>query len=441
MTSIVLKWWRAALAAMITLLVPIFAHAYTSGRPLEREAARIRQLLFDGKFAELEAVERRTRDLSLVVSDGQQLRSAYAQAVANAWPFLITGDPQSELVQLRSRVSAWEKMFPGSNAARIAEASYFLQDAWRARGGNYAYAVGDNAWSVYNKDVLEAARILDGMGRDARDQPEWYVMRLAVMRLGKPNDADYERLLDEALGRYPRYLSIFFEAAAYYAPRWHGSNAKLNAFIEKAASMSRPWLGDAMYARLQWSVWTGDMFRNGQASWPRMKSSFGEIVKAYPDTWNLNNFANFACMAHDAATTREQLKRIEGSVTIEAWDSMDFYAKCKAWALAERAQPSALATTPESLACNVGPVEKKILESSWLLYSCNDGASLVLVAPSGSTAFPFVFMFQYTSQGYRLSGEGAGSKAVTDQVLEVLNALTARDVANLVDLTKRAEKK
>jgi hypothetical protein len=71
----------------------------------------------------------------------------------------------------------------------------------------------------------------------------------------------------------------------------------------------------------------------------------------------------------------------------------------------------------------------------WLLYSCDDGKSLVVVSAPGSPAAPFYFMLWAQGAGYHLSGEGTGSKALTDAALKELKALSDKDIAGLVAQT------
>ncbi|MES2316671.1 MAG: hypothetical protein V4631_04185 [Pseudomonadota bacterium] len=84
-----------------------------------------------------------------------------------------------------------------------------------------------------------------------------------------------------------------------------------------------------MYARLHWSGQSVDMFADGQTDWPRMKAGFMVLMKDYPDSWNRNNYAKFACRAKDWATTDEQIKLIGPNVIQAAWNER--YDYCKYW--------------------------------------------------------------------------------------------------------------
>ena len=57
------------------------------------------------------------------------------------------------------------------------------------------------------------------------------------------------------------------------------------------------------------------------------------VLTRYPDAWNLNNYARFACFAKDIRTARELLKRTEGDVVPEAWQPPGLRKICSDWAL------------------------------------------------------------------------------------------------------------
>jgi hypothetical protein len=102
----------------------------------------------------------------------------------------------------------------------------------------------------------------------------------------------------------------------------------------------------------------------------------------------------------------------------------------KRWLLILAALPLVTNAGPP-LKCDVGPVTKVFGSVPWLVYSCNDASSVVLVSAPGSPAMPFFFSFTLEGTAYRLRGEGTGSKAVTDAALKELQALSATDIMTL----------
>jgi hypothetical protein len=102
----------------------------------------------------------------------------------------------------------------------------------------------------------------------------------------------------------------------------------------------------------------------------------------------------------------------------------------KRWLLSLVAVPLVANAAPP-LNCGVGPVTRVFGSVPWLVYSCNDATSVVLVSAPGSPAMPFYFIFSLEGSAYRLRGEGTGSKAATDAALRDLQALSASDVLAL----------
>ena len=102
----------------------------------------------------------------------------------------------------------------------------------------------------------------------------------------------------------------------------------------------------------------------------------------------------------------------------------------KRWLLSLAALPL-LGNAAQPLQCDVGPVMKVFGSVPWLVYSCNDASSLVVVSAPGSPASPFYFTFSLEGTAYRLRGEGTGSKTATDAALKDLQVLSAADIQGL----------
>ncbi len=113
-----------------------------------------------------------------------------------------------------------------------------------------------------------------------------------------------------------------------------------------------------------------------------------------------------------------------------------------ALAVASLATPSSSVAAPAAsdgkhtgppLSCEVGPISKTYGGTPWLLYSCADGKTLVIVSDKGSPAMPFYFVFVPGSDGgYGLTGEGTGAKAATDAAFRDLGKLDAGDITGLI---------
>jgi hypothetical protein len=99
---------------------------------------------------------------------------------------------------------------------------------------------------------------------------------------------------------------------------------------------------------------------------------------------------------------------------------------------------SALGTEPPHLNCEIGPLTKTFGRTSWLVYACDDGRSLVVVSGEGSPAMRFYFMFVWKGGAYQLHGEGTGDNKVTQAAFDELSKL---DKAGIEGLLEEALKK
>jgi len=92
------------------------------------------------------------------------------------------------------------------------------------------------------------------------------------------------------------------------------------------------------------------------------------------------------------------------------------------------------------LQCKQGPIKKTYGTTDWLVYSCDDNRSVLIVAAPGSPAAPFYFMFAFTDEtGYRLSGEGTGNTPASDAALDQLKTLSGEDIADLIGQTRQPQ--
>src|SRR5262249_35369526 len=81
------------------------------------------------------------------------------------------------------------------------------------------------------------------------------------------------------------------------------------------------------------------------------------------------------------------------------------------------------------LQCDIGPIAKTFGRTQWLVYSCNDNRTVIIVAAPGNPATPFYFAFYPQAEGYRLVGEGTGRKDAPKAAFDELQALSQPEIA------------
>jgi len=94
------------------------------------------------------------------------------------------------------------------------------------------------------------------------------------------------------------------------------------------------------------------------------------------------------------------------------------------------------ADTDASSRCQTGPVEKTFGDSRWLVYSCDDGRSVSVVAAPGNPAAPFKFSLTAKANGHSLDGEGAGEQTAARAAYDELKVISNQEIESLVAQTK-----
>lgn len=234
------------------------------------------------------------------------------------------------------RLQRWIKQFPESPAPRIVHALLLGERGWAIRGSGYARTVPAEAWAPFRRYIALSRQYLEEHKSVASKDPRWYQAMLQNARAEGWDDQEYGKLLDEALAREPLFYQTYFEALENLLPKWHGDAGRIERFAREAVRRTSAQEGRGMYARIYWfaaqTEYGNDLFAKSLAAWPRMKEGFDDVVARFPDTWNLNNYAKFACLASDKATTKALLERIGADVVRAAWDPPSFHEECATWA-------------------------------------------------------------------------------------------------------------
>jgi len=229
----------------------------------------------------------------------------------------------------------WIQENPASPTPRIALAWTLIKRAWAHRTTLPARHVKPDAWKAYEYYVSQAKNYLLQNKAVTSQDPHWYdVMATVAMAEGWPLE-QYLELISEGTTRYPYYYGIYFAGANYLLPRWHGSFEKLDAFANAAVERTKEKDKNGLYARVYWSasgtIKKHRLFAESAVNWEKMRQGIFDILEQYPDQWNINNFAYFACLAKDKETT----KKLSGMVTAPipgVWEASEVFDACKNWA-------------------------------------------------------------------------------------------------------------
>ncbi|HKW36246.1 MAG TPA: hypothetical protein VJO54_00385 [Burkholderiales bacterium] len=302
---------------------------------MQRSIDEYQALLLQRAYDDLEraAVEARTN--ASLISDGQPRLAAIYGGTAGC----VCGNQLTEeLWKLRGeRLREWRDRHPESVTARVALATYPLRYGWLLRGGGYSSTVSQDASKQFASLVENARNALTGLDASTKEDAGWFEAMLDVaVAQGWPRDR-FDALYEEAVRRHPGYLPLYFSAASYYSPKWYGSVKDLQQFIDRAVDATRSKMGETLYARLVWAE--SGAFHAAQVDWPRMKAGFERLIRDFPDPWNINHYARFACSAGDWETMAKLAKRIGDKPVAAAWSGGEhLYQICRKNAGAARAK-------------------------------------------------------------------------------------------------------
>ena len=239
--------------------------------------------------------------------------------------------------QYELRVDRWTQKFPRSAMAAVVLARVHQRMAWAWRGGGTAGTVTAEDWTHFQEHIALATRVLAARAEEGRSDPNWWADLLTVARLqGRPR-AEFDRIADAALAAFPSSYAVHAAIIPALLPRWGGSPGDLAAFADHVARLTQKSQGQAAYALIyrRAFLYEGRELIAG-ADWPRLRAGFEDVLKQFPDPWNLNYFAQMACAAGDQSTAAAVFRRIGEDVTPGAWPDRAEYLQCRRFALADR---------------------------------------------------------------------------------------------------------
>lgn len=235
---------------------------------------------------------------------------------------------KAALAQLRK----WLERHPQSGMAHIQLSNLLLDYALYVRGDEPDKDVRPESKKRFNELLDEAERALEVSRSFASVNPVWHSTRLLVATFQERNKPKFDRLFKEAMAQEPGFFPTHFAAVRYFSPVWGGSDELMDQYFKEYLRSANLAEEDAMYARIYWyisqSICGCNVFSDTKAKWPRFSRSFEAVIKKYPDDWNLNHYAKFACEARDFSKAAELIDRLQGRFIGAAWGDSSVLANC-----------------------------------------------------------------------------------------------------------------
>jgi len=314
----------------------LHAHEWSGMSELEARASIEKMAEETYRSGQLEELDKRMAQFvhdSTRTSSGLWVSGIYYSAVETA---VERPRPQTDEAwdALERQTLAWAQRRPASAVARLVHAGVIVDRAWQVRGGGYASTVPDSAWAPFHEGLRRAEAYLQQEKAIAGTVPEYFLSLLTIAKgLGKPR-SDIDALLEECDRAHPAYYPAYFAVLDYLLPKWHGDAREIELFARAAVLRTRQSEGDSMYARIYWYAAQADfedsLFWASNAQWELMKDGFDDVVARYPDQWNYQNYAHFACEAGDTRTLAGLLSRhVSPPIFGAAWSGQVGFEDCE----------------------------------------------------------------------------------------------------------------
>jgi hypothetical protein len=243
--------------------------------------------------------------------------------------YLPAENPGAPCARVADRLfEDWAKVDPDAPTSYIAHAWAKTSFARCLRGGTRANATPPESIEAMLREVGKARAILEAHRDVASTDPQYYAEMLRIYQVDGTSEAAVRTLLDEAVSREPFYHDVYFTAAQYYLPQWHGNPGDLDHIARIAAKNMSGDDGKGGYVRVFWSLEDCRCMDLDQVDWPLMKQAMLDVMQAYPNDWNAANFARFSCKFGDTPAAAEFFGMMEGEVGAD-WGHADEYQRCR----------------------------------------------------------------------------------------------------------------
>jgi hypothetical protein len=284
--------------------------------------------LLVGDYKSLELMARTYRDGRQRTQSGLWKLSLFYAAFDPSKAFPSSDNMRWQ--QLLKVTVDWRREFPDSPTPFIVAAILLEQRAW----GYHRNGVASDSGELARKNLELARRILVENEAIVSGDPQYFAELAAIALLQHAEPEEFMELIERGLAVEPEYYPLYFVAVEYFSPKWYGDAAQIEALANTAVAQTREVEGTGMYARIYWyasqSIYGWNLFSESNVDWERMSDGIDDVLSRFPDSWNINHFALFSCLAGDAGKTRQLMGLIGDSTVMEAWGGGTMYRDCAA---------------------------------------------------------------------------------------------------------------
>lgn len=326
---------KLSLKVLILLCIPYLAYA-SEAENHDAIAENTLKLFQAKKFRELSRLENSYLTSQSRTADGDWKLMSFYTGVGRFGE--QNASEEKSWATAEETALTWAHKLPASPAGHIAYAMALIGHGRAIRGVGPADAMKPENLQNFAAQIEKAQAYLLKTKKIAGRDPRWYETLLSAAAAQDLDESKFEKLFHEARTRFPYYYPIYFAAIDYLGPKWQGDRKKIEQFALKAVSATKKHDKTGIYAKIYWhasqSIPGPDLFTDAPSVWRHMSKAMDDVLAKYPDQWNINHFAYFACLAHDKEKTKHLISKIKKEPIIEIWkDSSgnNIYETCEDW--------------------------------------------------------------------------------------------------------------
>lgn len=299
-------------------------------RPEDNVTVAVNQLFSEKNYKQLDKLYREYSVKGAAAPDGVSALSLFFRGVARSFVGCAKSErTEQEWQAQKASLLAWQAATPRSSAPKLALALHSVNHGWYARGRGVSSTVSEGARNSFEGHMADAKRQFDKLAALAKDNPAWYSGMLQIGLAQGWSHEKFEPLYVKAVNLDPYFMNFHVVNKEYHAAKWYGSGQEMQDAVDIAVDFTKERFGQAMYARLYSEDWKPkSMFTSGAVSWERMKKGFEDDLAIYSDLKTRRDYANYACVADDANTLKQQLEVLGEQADITSWGNKQHVAYC-----------------------------------------------------------------------------------------------------------------
>lgn len=299
--------------------------------------ARFSKLFMQEDFNELDRLANEYRATESRSSSGLWMLTLLYAGIAQAED---DNKDEKHWSDIEAKALKWIALHPDSPTPHNVYASLLLGHGWKFRGGGWAREVKKENWKPFHEYVKKAKDHLLKNKQAVSADPRWYELMIRIATAEGWEHNQFNELMAEAVSRHPYFYQIYFVATTYLAPKWHGSKEEIEKFVNFTVEQTKAKEEMGMYARTYWyvsQIYSDAVLLHFDIDWEKMKRGMDDVLARYPDQWNINHFAFFACLNGDKQKTAQLIGKMNSAPISKAWVNWEFnsyenyYDRCKAW--------------------------------------------------------------------------------------------------------------